>query len=148
MDRNVVTVVFTRNHRIGSVALRWWMRSRFSHCALVDTTAGTVIEAVSADGVRERNLSELIRESSHYEFIQIPCTNPDQILAHAREQLGKSYDWRAVLGFWFRRSWQRTDAFICSELVAWAFDAGGEPVVRRESYRVSPEALYLPIWVR
>lgn len=142
-----ITVVFTRRRSIGSLALRTWMHSRFSHCALLDPDTGTVIEAV-ASGVQERPLQDLIHDASHHEFVRIPCRNPWAVLAAAREQVGKPYDWKAILGFWLRRSWQKEDAFICSELVAWALDVVGEPVVRREAYRVSPEALYLPLWVR
>lgn len=142
-----VTVVFARRHHLGSLALRTWMHSRFSHCALLDPSKGTVIEAV-VSGVRERPLEDLVHEASRYDFVKVPCRNPQKVIDAARDQIGKPYDWRAIFGFWFRRSWHRTDAFICSELVAWALSAGGDPVVRREAYRVSPEALYLPLWER
>jgi uncharacterized protein YycO len=142
-----ITVVFTRRHHIGSVVLRAWMHSRFSHCALLDPKTGTVIEAVP-HGVQERKLKELIDQASHHEFVKIPCRNTEQVLAVARGQLGKPYDWKAILGFWFRRSWNQDNAFICSEFVAWCLATVGEPVVRQEAYRVSPEHLYLPLWQR
>lgn len=142
-----ITVVFTRRRHIGSVVLRAWMHSRYSHCALLDPKTGTVIEAV-AGGIRERSLKEMLSEASAKDFVRIPCRNPEQALAVARGQLGKPYDWRAIFGFWLRRSWHKEDAFICSEFIAWILETIGEPVVRRESYRVSPEHLYLPLWQR
>lgn len=137
-----VTVIFTRKHHIGSVLLRWWMHSRFSHCAFV-TPEGTVIEA-AAGGVKERLLEDFIREQSKMELIQIPCEDPDKVLALARAQVGKGYDWWGILGFWFRRKLQRDDAFVCSELIAWCFQEAGYPLFRRQAWRINPEMLYLP----
>lgn len=142
-----VSVIFTRKRRFGSIVLRAWMHSRFSHCALVDEGTLTVIEAVP-HGIQERPLSELVQESSYHEVVRIHCRNPQQVLAVARGQVGKPYDWKAILGFWLRRSWQKDDAFICSELVAWCFATAGQSLFRREPYRVSPEMLYLPLFDR
>jgi len=142
-----ITIVFTRRRHIGSVVLRAWMYSRFSHCALYDPNTHTVIEA-SVHGVQERPFDQMVGEATHHEVIRIPCRDPQQVLAVAREQIGKPYDWRGVLGFWFRRNWQDERAFLCSELVAWALQKAGEPAFRREAWRVSPEQLYLPLFER
>lgn len=143
-----VTVVFTRRRNLVSAALRVWMYSRFSHCAILDPETKTVIEAVGKIGVRERPLEEMIGESSHHEMVRISCRSPEGVIAAARGQIGKPYDWKGVLGFWFRRNWQDDRAFLCSELVAWSLQAAGEPVFRREAWRISPETLYLPIFDR
>lgn len=143
-----ITVVFTRRRRIGSALIRTWMHSRFSHCAFVVPGGDTVIEASWPGGVRERSLADLVAESSHREFVRIPCRSPTAALLAARRQLGKPYDWRGVLGFWLRRNWQRDDAFLCSELIAWILWSIGEPAFRREAHRVSPESLYLPLFDR
>lgn len=139
-----VTIVFTRRRAIGSALLRAWMHSRFSHCALVDRNTGTIIEAALSGGVRERPLAALLDEASYHEFVRIPARDPASVLASARAQIGKPYDWRGVLGFWLRRDWQDSDAFLCSELVAFALHDAGQPAFRREAWRVSPENLYLP----
>lgn len=47
-----VQVVFSRNHTPGSILLRGFLWSPWSHCALVD--GGTAIEAAAFHGVRER----------------------------------------------------------------------------------------------
>lgn len=139
---STVTVIFSRRHHLGSVLLRWWMYSRFSHCAFV-TPEGTVIEA-TAHGVQERTLESFLGETSEHELVEIPCANPAQVIAIARQQLGKPYDWWGILGFWFRRDLQRDDAFVCSELIAWCFQEAGYPLFRRQAWRISPETLYLP----
>lgn len=38
------------------------------------------------------------------------------------KQLGKEYDYEAILGFMFGRNWRETDSWICSELVAAALE--------------------------
>lgn len=142
-----ITVIFTRRRNIGSLAIRTWMHSRFSHCALIDPATNTVIEAVLG-GVRERPLEDMIAHASHHDFVTIPCRNPDAVIAAIRGQIGKPYDWKGVLAFWFRRNWRDDRAFFCSELIAWGLEVCGEPAFRREAYRISPEMLYLPMFDR
>lgn len=139
-----ITVVFTRRRALGSVLIRAWMHSRFSHCALVDTEAQTVIEATARRGVIERPLAELLAESSYHETVRIPCRAPALALLTARREVGKPYDWRGVLGFWVRRDWNRGNAWFCSELIAGVLERIGESAFRRSPHRVSPEQLYLP----
>lgn len=75
--------------------------------------------------------------------------DPDALLAAARTQLGKPYDVFGALGVGFRRNWQETDRWFCSELIAYAFQESGHPLFRPESlYRISPEDLWtLPFQV-
>lgn len=144
---NTVTVIFTRKRSLGSVLLRAWMHSRFSHCALVDTQAGTVIEA-SVHGVRERPLADLKAESSYFEELQLPCADPALALELARREIGKPYDWAGVAGFWTRRDWNRANAWLCSELVVGIVLRAGTPLFRKPPHRISPEMLYLPLFER
>jgi cell wall-associated NlpC family hydrolase len=144
---NYVTVYFMRRHHIGSLLLRWWMHSAYSHCALFDPATGNVIEAV-VGGVRERPAEELKREASKFDEVRIPVADPQAVIDLARLQLGKPYDWRGILGFWFRRDWQDDSAFLCSEFVAWLLQAVGQPAFRCVPGRVSPAHLHMPLWDR
>lgn len=47
-----VRVVFCRKHHVGSLLLRAFLWSGWSHCAIID--GDEVIEAVAPDGVRAR----------------------------------------------------------------------------------------------
>lgn len=138
-----VRVVFTRKHHIGSVLLRAFLWSGWSHCAIIDDNY--VIEAVAGVGVRRRLLSDLIAESSKWEIVDFPSSNPEAVLASASAQIGAPYDWGGVLGLGFRRRWQEDDSWFCSELVAHAFLEAGEPLVRVDSWRITPRDLYLPM---
>lgn len=139
---SAVRIVFTRRHTLGSVLLRAALWSAWSHCALLD--GDEVVEAVAFHGVRERPLAELLAESSEHEIIEIPASNPEAVIAAARSQLGKPYDWRGVVGIGFRRRWQDTGGWFCSELVAWAFEQAGEPLFRVQTWRITPRDVYLP----
>ena len=144
-----VTVILTRNHKVGSAILRTAMWSQWSHCALVD--GGYIIEASATKagrhkaGVRVRLLSELLAESSHHEYIKIPCSDPHAALAWALMQVGRPYDYRGVLGFPLRGDWQADDSWFCSELVAAAINSV-EPRFRPRAGRITVEHLYIPIF--
>lgn len=139
------TLIFTRRRAIGSALLRAILWSRWSHCGIV-TPAGTVIEA-GTHGVVERSLGAMLAECSQFEIVSIPCPSESAVIAAARAEIGKAYDWVGLLGFGFRRrAWQRSTRWFCSELVAHAFAAAGHPLLRSDPWRVSPPMLYLPIF--
>ena len=139
-----VGVVFCRRRHPGSALLRVALWSAWSHCALID--GDDVIEATAFHGVRRRPLLDLQREASQYAIVQIPAADPRAVLDAAASQLGKGYDWLGVFGIGARRKWQDDDAWFCSELVAWAFEAAKQPLVRVHAWRITPRDLYLPIW--
>lgn len=138
-----VQVVFSRNHTPGSILLRAALWSPWSHCALVD--GDTVIEAAAFHGVRERPLRDFMADATKAAVLALPG-DPGAVIAAARSQLGKPYDWLGVAGIGFRRRWQDEDAWFCSELVAWAFEAAGAPLFRTGYWRVTPQTIYAPIW--
>jgi hypothetical protein len=61
-------------------------------------------------------------------------------------QLGKPYDWRAILGFLFNRDRRQDDWWICSELQARALEVAG---IAADFYlaanKITPVALALAI---
>lgn len=144
MTSRTVRFVFTRRRAIGSLLLRTVMWSAWSHCALIDDDH--VIEAAFGHGVRRRPLDELLDEASEFEIVEIPVGSPTAVLAAARTQIGKPYDWRGVLGIAARRRWQDTDSWFCSEFIAWACARGGTPLVRVDAWRIRPDHLYVPIF--
>lgn len=138
-----VQVIFTRSHAIGSLLLRTALWSPWSHCAIVD--GEEVIEAAAFGGVRARPLTDMLADATKMAFVTLPG-DPQAVIAAARSQIGKPYDWPGVLGFGFRRRWQDDDAWFCSELVAWAFVEAGTPLFRTEAWRITPQDVYKPIW--
>lgn len=137
-----VQVLFTRSHAPGSVLLRTALWSPWSHCAIVD--GDEAIEAAAFGGVRARPLSDMLAHATKAAMIVLPG-EPEKVIAAARSQIGKPYDWAGVLGFGFRRRWQDDDAWFCSELVAWAFAEAGTPLFREHAWRITPRDLYIPL---
>lgn len=116
--------------------------SRWSHVALVAN--GEVIEATPFYGVRQIKLKDAISRASDSALIELPARDPQRIIEASRSQLGKPYDWTAVLGLGLRRDWQERDAWFCSELIAWSAAEAGEPWYRCESLRrVTPQHLWM-----
>jgi len=71
---------------------------------------------------------------------------PEQpVLDYALSQIGKPYDWRAIVNFGFHRDWRSPDSWFCSELVAWACEAAGYPLLNpaEPHDRVTPRDLML-----
>ena len=137
-----VQVIFTRSHAIGSLLLRTALWSPWSHCAIVD--GEEVIEAAAFGGVRARPLADMLADATKMAILTLPG-DEQAVIAAARSQIGKPYDWQGVLGFGFRRRWQDDDAWFCSELVAWAFAKAGSPLFRTQPWRITPRDLYIPM---
>jgi cell wall-associated NlpC family hydrolase len=94
--------------------------------------------------VRVAPLAEVIAAHSAHVIVELPCRDPQAVIAAAASQIGKPYDYTAILGLGLRRDWQEEDAWFCSELVAWAFQHAGEPLFRAECLRrVTPQHLWM-----
>lgn len=139
---STVRLLFSTTRLPLSVAIRAATWSRWSHVALVD--GAFVIEAVTLHGVRRAPLADAIARASAHALVDLPARDPAAILAAAASQLGKPYDYTALLGLALRRDWQSPDAWFCSELVAWSFQAAGQPLLRGEVVRrVTPQHLWM-----
>jgi uncharacterized protein YycO len=136
-----VRVIFSRRHHIGSLALRTFMWSAWSHCGII--AGDEVIEAVMGKGVVITPLAEFQNHASKWAVIKIPAADPAAVIEWARNQEGKRYDIPGVLGIALRRAWQDADAWFCSELVAAAFHAAGTALFRTDAWRITPRDLYI-----
>lgn len=125
-----------------SALIRATTWSRWSHVALID--GDSVIEAAALHGVRRIPAAQAVAAARRAAVVDMSCCDPQAVIAAAAEQIGKPYDWTAVLGLGLRRDWQEPDAWFCSELVAWAFDAAGQALFRPDSLRrVTPQHLWM-----
>lgn len=134
-----VRIIFTRRHNVFSLALRTFLWSAWSHCAIVD--GDQVVEAVTFHGVRVRPLADLVADSSKYLIVDVSVNDAAAVVAAARSQVGKGYDWFGCLGIALRRRWQDAANWFCSELVAWSFQEGGTPLFVTEAWRITPRDL-------
>ena len=137
-----VQLLFTTTHLPASWLIRAGTWSSWSHVALVD--GDHVIESVMGHGVRRVPLGSATHRASRHALVNLSAHNPALIIATAAGQLGKPYDYSAILGLGLHRDWQEEDAWFCSELVAWAFHQAGEPLFRAECLRrVTPQHLWM-----
>lgn len=122
--------------------MRWWTWSPYSHVGLVDRHE--VVESKPEHGgVRAVPLREfLLRPRTESRLIAHP--DPDAVIAAARSQIGKPYDFGFIAGIAMRRDLQRPDAWSCSELIAWACEHSGKSLFPGESSRrVTQHHLYM-----
>ena len=106
-----------------------------NHCDLL-TSNGRMISAMPG-GVRERAIDSLTAKRAL--TVAIPCTSRQRAtaLAFAFEQVGKPYDYGAVLSFAWGAPWSERRKWFCSELCAAALAHAGIITVPRVR-RISP----------
>lgn len=134
-------VIFCRKSTLGSWLIRAFTWSRWSHCMIVEGP-GTIIDATfTHGGVRRRALLAAVAETSAREEVHIPLTDDQEFaaLTWLASQLGKPYDWTAIVGIFFRQTgWAEPDAWFCSELLEAALRAAGRPRFRDDISRITP----------
>lgn len=140
---STIRLLFCTNPRNPlSWAIRACTWSRWSHVAVID--GDDVIESVALHGVVRTPLVERQRLDPRWQIVELPCAEPQAVLAAARSQVGKPYDYTAVIGLWLHRVWKDADSWFCSELVAWSFATAGLPLFRADAMqRVTPQHLWM-----
>ena len=137
-----ISLLFSTSGHPMSAAIRLGTWSDWSHVAIID--GDEVIEATAPAGVRRFPVVQAINHAKRGAIVELPCRDPQAVIAAAVSQIGKPYDYTAILGLGLRRNWQEEDAWFCSELVAWAFQHAGEPLFRAECLRrVTPQHLWM-----
>lgn len=101
-------------------------------------------QAAAFGGVRVRPLADMLAKATKASLLELPG-DAAAVVAAARSQVGKPYDWLGVAGIGFRRRWQDEDAWFCSELVAWAFAEAGTPLFREHAWRITPRDIFIPL---
>lgn len=143
-----LNVVYARSHTIGGLIIRHAERwGRWSHCAIVVDGGRAVVEARAFHGVLLTPWSKFVRRygSSRVSLQAIACPAPAVGELWAKQQVGKPYDYGAVLGALVRESWQDESRWMCSELVEAALVQAGARRFRDMPSRISPNISYMVI---
>ena len=139
---STISLLFCNARDPLSLAIRAFTWSRWSHVAIIDGYCA--IEARPRVGVTMTETEHLLLRSHEFELAELPCRDPEAVLAAAASQVGRPYDWSAIAGLALRRDWQADDAWFCSELITWAFAQAGEPLFRADCLRrVTPQHLWM-----
>jgi uncharacterized protein YycO len=140
-----INIRFITEADLISDAIRVETWSPFSHVEFI-LDDGTYLGAHASGGVAIR--PAYYCKPTREERYAIPCTQEqkDAILAYAHSQIGKPYDFTDIVGILIHRDWHAEDSWICSELVAAAFEKGGLPLLHTPMgivSRITPEQDYL-----
>lgn len=122
-------LVLCRSPGLGSLILRAYMGSRWSHAAVWDDAAGYVTDTTLwQGGVLTHHESDFFAAHPQFRVIDVPVQEVEAARAWLQAQVGKGYDWSALFGIFFRTGlWEDDDKWFCSEL--------GESFITRFSRR-------------
>lgn len=132
----MITLQFSAQNDIASWAIRRFTWSQYSHVDLV-LPDGSLLGARTAAGV------SIAPAHPCHRAARFTVDAPDEVLAIAKGQIGKPYDWSGIFGMISRSDWQQPDQWFCSELVAWAFQQAGMPLINAQTHRITPRDLLL-----
>ena len=135
-------ILFCKSDSIGGAFIRLFTFSKWNHVAIEYN--GRVIDSTTANGVSESSLYDFNQRYEKVEVVEVKDVNQFAAWNFAKSQLGKSYDWTAIVALPFRERWQRDNKWFCSELVAASLFAGGRRF-RVESGRVTPRDLWISL---
>jgi hypothetical protein len=135
-------ILCTRPGNIGAWILRAWMWSPWSHSAIHDDELGVVYDATLWGGGCKVHLAEDF--FSHYtrsESREITVAEARLPAARAwlMAQVGKSYDWTALVGIFSHRNWQDDDKWFCSEHAETFISLFSKPRFRASASRITPQ---------
>lgn len=138
-----ITIRFVTANDPVSIAIRMETWGKFSHVEFI-LDDGTTLGAHADGGVAIRPLNYAKFTEQHWYSIPVTEEQKIAIMAFAHEQVGKPYDFTDIAGILFHRDWRSDDSWICSELVAAAFEKG-LPLLHipdKDVNRVTPGGLY------
>jgi len=138
---STIRAIFCRRHHWAAPLIRLATWSLWAHVAPIveDEAEAVVIDATFTYGVARRGLPAVLASLSDYCVKEVDCPDPSAAYDFAREQLGKPYDTRGVLGLALHRDWQADDAWFCSEFFEAMLAAGGNRRFVQQAHRVTPQ---------
>ena len=101
-----------------------------------------------ADGVKVRDFDYCKPTKSAICHVDCPPEVTRIVLDYAKKQVGKPYDFMALVGGLFHRDWKKSNCWFCSELVAACFAYAGYPLIKGPVNRVTPGMLFNSILVK
>ena len=153
-----VYIILSRSNLPASLAISAYTGCRWSHAGIYDVKTQTVIESTfTHHGVNETSIAKFMSRASSTRIIGVSVRSAKAVLAAARSQIGKPYDYTAIVGIVLQdRNWAEDDMWFCFELAAWALSKGGSPYFKPHEVRfitgrtllerVTKESPYIQDW--
>lgn len=147
MPLSMVTLRFTRRKGFTPWLIRTYTWSEVDHVEFLLPNQKMTLGAIPDGGVQLRPYKPQADEIIAY----VHCSSEiaRKVMDYAHSQIGKPYDWSAIYGIATHRNYQESDKWICSELIAAAFERAGLPLLNgKDSNRFSPRDIYISPYVR
>lgn len=142
----MIVLQFASEPRVGSAVIRWFSHGEFSHVDAV-LPDGRLLGARIKGGVQIRAPSYL-GSDARLRRVYIPQAPAVEAGFYAGlvQQIGKPYDWRAIIAFAAGRDWRADGAWFCSELQAFELErVGCLPRLVLPHSKLTPDDLYLVV---
>lgn len=137
-------IVVDSRHNIGSWLIKIFTFSRWNHTATLYDD-GTVFDSTFLSGVRALSYEKFteIYPRRRQVLIDIDLPNERAAREFAEAQVGKSYDWSAILGVIFQnRKWNSPEDWFCSEYSEAQISKGGFTFFRDTAHNILPRESY------
>lgn len=117
----------TRAHTVSSALIRARLWDNWSHGLIHRGDTNIVDATFKHGGVRHRSLKDGLHGASEILPVHAPLEHEVAADQWLTDQLGKSYDWRAVCGWaGAGRTWHDEYAWFCFELIAAMIEQGSD----------------------
>lgn len=126
----MIRLSFVQGRGLGSALIRWKGAGSFSHVDAVRDDGWLVGARFDTHGKIPPGVQARPPDYETWKLrvvFEIPAT-AEQTAAFwgfINAQMGKPYDWLAIISFAIRRNWRTEDAWFCSELIAAALEYAG-----------------------
>ena len=137
----MITLQFVSDDTLGADLIGWYTRSLYTHVDAI-MPGGGLLGARIKGGVQSRppDYRTFTRCARFTTTLSPEAEN--RFYGTLVSQLGKPYDWTGIVGFIADRDWRDPSHWYCSELIAWAFEQAGRPLLRIDNLdRVTPRDL-------
>jgi hypothetical protein len=136
----MVKVHFLKSHTVSGWLIRLFTFSQWNHTAIeID---GQVYEARGLTGVARSSAKGYLRGWAKFATVEVDAPWPGLAVKFLDAQVGKGYDFGAVIALPFREPWQSKSRWFCSEIVAAALVAARCTKMRIQAHRVTPRDLW------
>lgn len=135
----MIRIEFSRSSTVFARLVQGATWSRWSHVAIVHPHWNSrILSSVIGAGVGFEKAAPPWQRQRFW------VDAPPEVFDYAESQIGKPYDLMGAIGIALHRDWRSDDSWFCSELVAWAFEKAGVPLLRTDNIdRITPGMLAL-----
>lgn len=146
MPPAMVTLRFTRRKGFTPWLIRTYTWSEIDHVEFLLPNQGKTLGAIPNGGVQLRPYVK--QEGEIIAHVHCSSEVARKVMDFAHSQIGKKYDWSAIYGIAAKRDYHDPDRWICSELIAAAFEYAKLPLLNVNCNRFSPRDIYISPYVR